>query len=154
MTTAFDKYRKEYDNEAWLIIIGGYGIEFENIKSMIVDENESIVTPNIILIKSLMNPYSILKQCNAFVLSSHYEGLPMTIIEALVLDVPVISTNITGPREFLEEGYGYLVDNSEQGLIDGFKAYKDNKMLDGLKKFDVYKFNKDAMDEFESVFEN
>ncbi len=154
LITAFDKYRKEYDNDAWLIIIGGYGIEFKNVKSMIVDENENIVTPNIILIKSIMNPYSILKQCNAFVLSSYYEGLPMTIIEALVLDVPVISTNITGPREFLEEGYGYLVDNSEQGLIDGFNAYKDKTMFDGLKKFDVNKFNKDAMDEFESVFEN
>ena len=76
----------------------------------------------------------------------------MTIIEALILDVPVISTDITGPKEFLEAGYGYLVDNSEQGLVDGFKAFKNNE-LKGLVKFDVEKFNNDAMAEFEQVFE-
>lgn len=153
LITAFDKYRRECDKDAWLIIIGGYGYEFKNIQSMIVDEDENVVTPNIVLIKSIMNPYPILKKCDAFVLSSLYEGLPMTIIEALILDVPVISTDITGPREFLNAGYGHLVDNSEQGLVDGFKAFKNNE-LTGLTKFDVYKFNKDAMDEFESVFEN
>lgn len=153
LITAFDKYRREYDNSAWLIIIGGYGYEFESIKSMLVDEEENIITPNIILIKSIMNPYPVLKKCDAFVLSSFYEGLPMTIIEALILDVPVISTDITGPREFLSAGYGRLVDNSEEGLIDGFKAFKNNE-LTSLAKFDVYKFNKDAMDEFEAVFED
>lgn len=152
LITAFDKYRRENDESAYLVIIGGYGVEFNNIRQMIVDDDENVVTPNIILIKSIMNPYPILKQCDAFVLSSLYEGLPMTIIEALVLDVPVISTDITGPKEFLEQGYGYLVDNSEQGIIDGFKAFKNNE-LNGLVKFDVNKFNSDAMDEFESLFE-
>lgn len=152
LITAFDKYRNEFDKEAYLIIIGGYGLEFETIKSMIVDDAENVVRPNIVLIKSIMNPYPILKKCDAFVLSSYYEGLPMTIIEALILDVPVISTDITGPKEFLETGYGYLVDNSEQGIIDGFKAYSDHK-LTALTKFDVYKFNEDAMEEFESIFE-
>lgn len=153
LITAFDKYRRECDDSAQLIIIGGYGVEFDAVHSMIMDEDENVITPNIILIKSIMNPYPILKQCDAFVLSSHYEGLPMTIIEALILDVPVISTDITGPREFLQQGYGYLVDNSEKGLVDGFKAFRDKKLVD-LTAFDVYKFNKDAMDEFESVFEN
>lgn len=150
---AFNKYRKETDKDAWLIIIGGYGAEFKNIKAMIVDEDENIITPNIVLIKSLMNPYSVLKKCSAFVLSSFYEGLPMTIIEALILNVPVISTNITGPKEFLENGYGLLVDNSVKGLITGFKAYKNNG-LKNLVKFDVNKFNEDAMKEFEAVFED
>lgn len=149
---AFSKYHNEVDDKAWLIIIGGYGAEFENIKSMIVDEEENNILPNIALLKSMNNPYPVLKKCDAFVLSSLYEGLPMTIIEALILDVPVISTNITGPKEFLEQGYGYLVDDSEQGIFDGFNAYKNNE-LTNLTKFDVYKFNKDAMDEFETIFE-
>lgn len=153
LITAFDKYRKKYDNTARLIIIGGYGAEFQNILSMIQDEDGNVITPNIIIIKSIVNPYPILKKCDAFVLSSLYEGLPMTIIEALILDVPVISTNITGPREFLEKGYGQLVDNSEQGLIDGFREFQETG-LKGLEKFDVYKFNRDAMEEFEQIFEN
>ena len=153
LITAFDKYRKKYDDTARLIIIGGYGAEFENILSMIQDEDGKVITPNIIIIKSIVNPYPILKSCDAFVLSSLYEGLPMTIIEALILNVPVISTNITGPREFLEKGYGQLVDNSEQGLIDGFREFQQTG-LKNLEKFDVYKFNRDAMEEFEQIFEN
>ncbi len=152
LITAFDKYRKENDPNAWLIVIGGYGIEFPNILAMVQDEKGNTLIDNVIIIKSIMNPYPILKKCDAFVLSSLYEGLPMTIIEALILDVPVISTDITGPKEFLEAGYGYLVDNSEQGLIKGFKAFKNNE-LNGLVKFDVEKFNSDAMAEFEQVFE-
>ena len=152
LITAFDKYRKESDPNAWLIVIGGYGVEFPNILAMVQDENGNTLIDNVIIIKSIMNPYPILKKCDAFVLSSLYEGLPMTIIEALILDVPVISTDITGPKEFLEAGYGYLVDNSEQGLIKGFNAFKNNE-LNGLVKFDVEKFNSDAMAEFEQVFE-
>ena len=75
----------------------------------------------------------------------------MTIIEALILDKPVISTSITGPKEFLEQGYGYLVDDSEQGLIDGFKAYHNNEIT-GLTKFDAKQFNQNAMQEFNNLF--
>lgn len=151
LITAFDKYRRQRDNSAWLIIIGGYGSEFDNILSMVQDEEGNTLIKNVVVIKSIVNPYSILSKCDAFVLSSLYEGLPMTIIEALMLNVPVISTDITGPREFLQEGYGYLVEDSEQGLVKGFWDFKDGKLGD-LKKFDVEKFNSDAMEEFESIF--
>lgn len=152
LITAFDRYRKECDENAWLIIIGGYGNEFKNILSMIQDEEGNVLIPNIVIIKSIMNPYPILNKCDMFVLSSLYEGLPMTIIEALILDKPVVSTNITGPREFLEQGYGLLVDDSEQGLIDGFKAFKDGN-IKNLVKFNAEEFNDIAIKEFDALFD-
>lgn len=151
LVIAFDKYRNECDENAWLIIIGGYGTEFNNIRNMVQDENGKTLIPNIVLIKSIMNPYPILNKCDMFVLSSHYEGLPMTIIEALILDKPVASTNITGPKEFLEAGYGLLVDDSEQGIVDAFKAYK-NGNIKNLVKFDVNEFNANAVKEFDALF--
>lgn len=151
LVTAFDKYRRAFDEKAYLIIIGGYGEEFEHILAMIQNSDGRVLMPNIIIIKSIMNPYPILKKCDLFVLSSHYEGLPMTIIEALILDVPVVSTDITGPKEFLEKGYGYLVEDSENGIIDGLKAFKNGSISD-LAKFDVEKFNSDALNEFNNLF--
>lgn len=145
LITAFDRYRAECDEGAYLIIIGGYGEEFEHIKAMVEDRQ------NIILIKSIMNPYPILAKCDLFVLSSYYEGLPMTIIEALMLDVPVISTDITGPREFLSAGYGRLVEDSEQGIIDGMKEFNKTH-LSGSVKFDAEEFNRNALDEFNMLF--
>ena len=142
---AFNSYRDKYDADAHLILIGGYGEEFDNIKKTVQQ------CKNIILIKSIMNPYPILKQCDLFVLSSHYEGLPMTIIEALMLGIPVISTDITGPREFLQQGYGYLTADSEQGIIDALTLFK-NDALPPFAEFDVEKFNADAMKEFTQLF--
>lgn len=147
---AFDKYRTENDKKAYLIIIGGYGKEFKNILNMIQKVDGTVKIENVIIIKSIMNPYPILNKCNAFVLSSIYEGLPMTIMEALILGKTVISTNIIGPREFLEKGYGYLVENSIEGLANGLKDFKNGKITK-IKKFNSEEFNKKAEKEFHSI---
>lgn len=57
------------------------------------------------------NPYAFLKRAQVFVLSSVWEGLPTVLIEALALEVPVVSTDCkSGPREILKDGkYGTLV---------------------------------------------
>lgn len=44
----------------------------------------------------------LMKAADIFVLPSHFEGLPMSIVEAMLSGMPVISTNIRGPREQVE----------------------------------------------------
>ncbi len=142
---AFQKFREKYKN-AYLIIIGGKGGgKYKEIKNMALNSE------NVIIIKSTTNPYPILKKSDLFILTSYYEGLPMTIMEALILEKPVISTDITGPREFLQQGYGYLVENSEEGIFNGMISYVEEK-LGNLKKFDAITFNKKAIEEFENLF--
>jgi glycosyltransferase involved in cell wall biosynthesis len=57
------------------------------------------------------NPYPMLRAARAFVLSSHWEGLPLVVAEALAVGTPVVSTDCpNGPREILDGGrYGTLV---------------------------------------------
>ncbi|MCL1950260.1 MAG: glycosyltransferase family 4 protein [Turicibacter sp.] len=59
----------------------------------------------------------ILQDMDIFVLSSHYEGLPISIIEAMSLALPVIGSDVGGVNELISDGInGYLVkpDNSHQ----------------------------------------
>ncbi|MEJ1979170.1 MAG: glycosyltransferase [Acetobacteraceae bacterium] len=42
---------------------------------------------------------AVLAAADVFVLPSHFEGLPMSIIEAMLAGLPVVATGIRGPRE-------------------------------------------------------
>jgi glycosyltransferase involved in cell wall biosynthesis len=53
---------------------------------------------------------ALLAAADIFALPSHFEGLPMSIIEAMLTGLPVIATDINGPREQVIDGVtGYLV---------------------------------------------
>ena len=67
------------------------------------------------------NPYPYLNRADVFVLSSHFEGLPTVLVEALLLQKPAIATDCeSGPREILDGGrHGWLVPT---GSADGLHA--------------------------------
>jgi glycosyltransferase involved in cell wall biosynthesis len=53
-----------------------------------------------------------------FVLASHYEGLPLALMEALVLGVPVVATRVGGIPEGVTDGVeGLLVPPSRPDLL-------------------------------------
>lgn len=52
----------------------------------------------------------MLSESDIFVLPSRYEGFGIAIVEAMMAKIPVIASNLDGPREILEGGYGYLFD--------------------------------------------
>ena len=58
------------------------------------------------------NPYRYMARCDAFVLSSDWEGLPGVLIEAVGIGANTISTDCpSGPREILDGGrHGRLVE--------------------------------------------
>ncbi len=46
----------------------------------------------------------VLAAADVFVLPSHFEGLPMSVIEAMLTGLPVVATDIRGPREQVVDG--------------------------------------------------
>lgn len=70
------------------------------------------------------NPYAFMRRSEAFVLSSHFEGLPTVLIEAVACGAPIVSTRCpSGPEEILESGrYGILVPpNDVEALRAGIE---------------------------------
>ena len=47
---------------------------------------------------------AVLAAADVFVLPSHFEGLPMSVIEAMLTGLPVVATDIRGPREMVVQG--------------------------------------------------
>lgn len=69
------------------------------------------------------NPYSLMARCDLYVCSSLAEGLSTTVLEARVLQLPVLTTDCAGMSEILENGaYGMIVENSAEGLYRGLKS--------------------------------
>ena len=53
---------------------------------------------------------ALLAAADIFALPSHFEGLPMSVIEAMLTGLPVVATTIRGPREQVVDGQtGLLV---------------------------------------------
>lgn len=58
----------------------------------------------------------LLHNSDAFVLASHFEALPISIIEAMSAGLPIIATNVGGVAELISDGHsGCLV---ERGNVD------------------------------------
>jgi glycosyltransferase involved in cell wall biosynthesis len=53
---------------------------------------------------------AILAAADIFALPSHFEGLPMSIVEAMLVGMPVVASDLRGVREQVVDGEtGYLV---------------------------------------------
>ena len=82
------------------------------------------------------NPYMYMKGADLLVCASYTEGYNLTVAEAMILGIPVLSTDCSGPREILQDGeYGMLVENSEEGLDKGLRAlYNDPELLEKYRE--------------------
>lgn len=63
---------------------------------------------SIIFLGRKNNPYIWMKNSKLFILSSKYEGFPTVLVEALILTVPILSSDCpTGPKEILGVEFKY-----------------------------------------------
>ncbi len=77
------------------------------------------------------NPYPFVAEGDLFVCSSRREGFSTAVTEALILGVPVVSTECSGAYELLGENneYGIVTKNSENALYEGIKRLLDDQEL-------------------------
>ncbi|WP_347040041.1 glycosyltransferase [Glutamicibacter halophytocola] len=70
------------------------------------------LTGKVVITGLLSNPFPTLKTADCFVFSSDYEGQGLAMVEAMMLGLPAISTDVVGSHSVLVGGYGLLVENS------------------------------------------
>ncbi|WOX04839.1 glycosyltransferase [Microbulbifer pacificus] len=86
--------------------------------------------PEVITFKGVVPDFSVkLAESDIFVLSSHWEGLPRSIIEAMACGKAVIATDVGGSRELINHQLtGYLVPHKDvAALHDCMRTYVEDK---------------------------
>ncbi len=116
------------------------------------------VSESVILTGFVENPYKYVKKADLFVCSSHKEGYSTAVTEALVLGVPVISTDVSGARELIGNSYGVVSQNSEDDLYASIKKFfSDLDLFDQIKSncanFDVDIYLKKCLDDCSNLFD-
>lgn len=94
------------------------------------------------------NPLKYFAHADVFVLSSHFEGMPNVLIEAMMAGCTPVATDCpTGPREILESGrYGYLVPVQDPiALAAGIEKALSNPISSKVLGEAIKPFQEDAV---------
>lgn len=129
-----------YEYNLWIV---GDGKD----KDMITNAAKKAGLNNVLFLGKKANPYPYIKNADMYLCASNFEGFSMVMMEAVILGVPMITTDVSGADEMLDGGkYGKIVENSEKGIYEGIKEILDNPDLyNHYKK--MAQIRKDYLDE-------
>ena len=147
--------RRKYPN-AKIALAGSV----DKSKDSISDEEllKLIDMGDIIYLGHVPNVFSILVKAKVFVLPSYREGTPRSTLEAMAVGLPIITTDVPGCRETVEQGKNGLlvVAKSALKLFEAMEAllYNDD-LIERMgqrsrsiceERFDVKSVNKKVID--------
>lgn len=127
-------------DNVYLRIIGN-GPDMELVRSLVHDFS---LENKIDIMGQMKNPFPYVKASDAFIMCSRYEPFGLVILESMILDVPVISTDVASIKEIMDEKYGIITENSEDGLYNAIITIINNKSLLNKYKKNLQTFNYDT----------
>lgn len=86
--------------------------------------------PNVYCLGEAHSAYRYLAYANLFILPSNYEGLPISLLEALSFGVPVIASAVGGIREILDGNNGFAVENNVSAFEEKIKYIFSDKNIE------------------------
>ncbi len=106
---------------------------------------------NIEFLGSKKNPYPYLKNSDAFIMSSEFEGYPVVFVESQILGKPIITTDVSDSKKDIDGKYGLVIEKSDKGVYNGMKKFLD----EGYKseKFDPEKYNRQILNKLKNIMD-
>lgn len=78
----------------------------------------------------IKNPFPYIKNADLMLLPSAYEGFGLVICEAMLLEVPVVSTKTAGPIEIIDnDTYGLLCEHDDESIYQAVKKMMVSEAL-------------------------
>lgn len=96
------------------LVIYGEGTLREELEKQIADLN---LQERILLPGGKRNVHECISDAELFVLSSDYEGLSNALLEALMMGLPCVTTNVAGADEYINGSNGMVVPVGDQKAL-------------------------------------
>lgn len=122
------KIKKEFENLKLIII--GDGPEMDKLKKLARSSGNNIIFTGRIDHSEIP---IYLSACDIFVLNTKYEGMSHVLLEAMMIGIPIITTNAGGNSEIIKDGKNGLLffpDNKEQLKEAIIKLLNNNELSD------------------------
>lgn len=106
---------------------------------------------NIIFLGAKKNPYPYLAASDCLVMSSDYEGYPVVFLESMILNKPIITTDVSDSKKDIENKYGIISEKSTNGIYNAMKNFLENGFKP--KEFDAKQYNEEILETVYKLFE-
>lgn len=118
LVKAFKLFHNKYGNsELWLI---GDGVKLNEIKEFVKSSN---LFSSVRFLGAQDNVYTYLHDADIFTLPSIYEGIPMSLIEAMGSGLPIVATSVGGIPNMLDDNSALLVSVNPIEISMAFERY-------------------------------
>ncbi|HNV96785.1 MAG TPA: glycosyltransferase family 1 protein [bacterium] len=136
----YDGYCVEFGLNYDLVLIGGPGYGYEKIKFRI-DNSKFKEHIKILGYVGEGEKIQILKNCSLYLNFSNFEGFGMTILEAVILKVPLLISDLEVFREINLDEICYTNDFRSDAIRKAMKILKDQEFKNYLveKNFEILK---------------
>ena len=106
----------EQKNPEWQLHIYGSGED----KDMLLSKIEEYGLKNVTILPPTSDIEDKLVEASLYVMTSRFEGLPMVLLEAMAVGLPLVSFDCKcGPRDVIEDGKnGYLIPDGDLLLME------------------------------------
>lgn len=142
----------------WQLVIYGEGPKRENLQ-MTIDSLQ--MTDRVLLPGRTERVAEELKRSDIFCMSSDYEGMSNSMIEAICSGLPVVTTRVSGTEELIEDGKnGFVVERGDETAMATrlSQLMSDENMRSAMRKQNISKAHYFGIDyvteKWENVFKN
>lgn len=118
----------KWSKQNWTLFLAGDGPNLKACKNLV---SQLGLSKNVQFLGNVTNITNALYNSHIFILLSRYEGLPISILEAMRAGIPVIASDVGGVRELIDRDIGFLIPkNNESLLLDALDNFiSDPKCL-------------------------
>lgn len=137
--------RLKENGYSFKILLVGEGQDTKKYKEIV---KQYKLEKEIIFLGKQKNPYPYFKISDCIILTSDYEGYPVVYQEAFVLNLPIITTDVSDSKQIIANKYGIVTEKCEEDIYKAMQEFCKEKYII-KEQFNIEKFNQEQLRKIE-----